>query len=96
MDEYRLEECDRAKGVSEVRRTAEHTKGYADACREVARDLGVVLVDLWSAFMAEAGWKRGMPLVGSKDVRRNDTLGDLLHDGTIPNAPGELSAFSRS
>jgi hypothetical protein len=30
VDEYRLEESDKEKGVHEIRRTAEHTKLYAD------------------------------------------------------------------
>jgi len=44
-------------------RTAEHTKLYADACREIGKELGVPVLDLWSVFMAEAGWRKGEPLL---------------------------------
>lgn len=82
MDEYRLEEPDPYNGVPERLRTAEHTKQYADACREVGAEMSVVVLDLWSIFMAEAGWKEGEPLPGSKKTERNSVLGELLTDGT--------------
>lgn len=62
-------------------RTAEHTKLYADACREIGKELGVPVLDLWSVFMAEAGWRKGEPLPGSIKTERNKVLGELLHDG---------------
>lgn len=62
-------------------RTAEHTKKYADACRQVGKELGVVVLDLWSVFMKRAGWKPGQPLAGSKAAERNKVLGELLSDG---------------
>lgn len=62
-------------------RTAEHTKTYADACREVGEELGVVVLDLWTIFMTEAGWKADDPLPGSKSVERSAVLEELLHDG---------------
>lgn len=62
-------------------RTAEHTKMYADACREIGKELGVPVLDLWSIFMAEAGWRKGEPLAGSIKDKRNKVLGELLHDG---------------
>ena len=83
VDEYRLEECDREKGVHEIRRTAEHTKHYADACRGVGHEHGVVVLDLWSILMKKAGWKEGMPLYGSKKIERSRVFGELLHDGTL-------------
>lgn len=81
VDEYRLEEPAPSNGVPERQRTAEHTKQYADACHEVGAELGVVVLDLWSTFMAEAGWKEGDPLPGSKKTERNSVLGELLRDG---------------
>ena len=62
-------------------RSAEHTKKYADACREVGTELGVVVLDIWSIFMAKAGWKEGETLVGSKKAARNEVLEKLLSDG---------------
>lgn len=81
MDEYRLEEPDPYNRIPERLRTAEHTKRYADACREVGAEVGVVVLDLWSIFMATAGWKGGEPLPGSKKAERNSVLGELLGDG---------------
>ena len=81
VDEYSLEVSDAAKGIVGTRRTAEHTKLYADACREVANDLGMVVLDLWSIFMQAAGYKAGQILPGSKKADRNAVLGRLLSDG---------------
>lgn len=72
MDEHQL---------LERLRTAEHTKLYADACCEIGEELGVPVIDLWSVFMAEAGWRKGEPLPGSIKTERNKVLGELLHDG---------------
>ena len=81
VNEYQLEESDLSKGILEVRRTAEHTKKYADACREVGTELGVTVLDLWSAFILKVGWRLGEPLPGSKKAPRSRILGELLHDG---------------
>lgn len=81
VNEYRLEESDLVKGLTDPRRTAEHTKKYADATREVGAELGVVVFDIWTLFMAKAGWKAGEPLVGSKKVARSEVLDKLLADG---------------
>ena len=81
INEYKLEESDLVKGLTDPRRTAEHTKKYADACREVAKELGVAVLDIWSIMMAKAGWREGQPLPGSKDVERNEVLEGMLIDG---------------
>ena len=81
VDEYTLEESGPGSDNSEIQRTAEHTRKYADACRKVGADLGISVVDLWSIFMTKAGWKHGQPLTGSKDAERSKTLGTLLSDG---------------
>lgn len=81
VDEYQLEENNLVKELKDPDRTAEHTKKYADACREVGEGLGVAVLDVWSIFMAKTGWKAGEPLVGSKEVARNKVLDGLLVDG---------------
>lgn len=58
---------------------------YADACRDIGKELGVPVLDLWSVFMAEAGWKEGEPLAGSIKNERNKVLEELLHDGMRPS-----------
>ena len=83
VDEYKLEESGLVKRSTDPQRTAEHTKKYADACRQTGEELGVPVLDIWSIMMAEAGWKKGQPLVGSKKVSRNDVLDHLLVDGEL-------------
>ena len=92
VNEDRLEECDLVKGLTDPRRTAEHTKKYADATCDVGAELGVVVFDIWSLFMAKAGWKAGEPLVGSKKVARNAILDKLLVDGQSLGNSQVLSA----
>lgn len=58
---------------------------YADGCCEIGKELGVPVLDLWSVFMAEAGWREGEPLAGSLKTGRNNVLGELLHDGMLPS-----------
>ena len=81
VDEYKLEESGPGSDNSEVQRTAEHTKKYADSCRKLGADLDIEVVDLWFIFMTKAGWKQGQPLIGSKSVERSKTLGVFLSDG---------------
>lgn len=81
VDEHQLEPNDLAIGYSGLQRTAENTKRYADACRDVGKQLGVPVVDLWTVFMRAAGWKEGGPLPGGKNADRNQVLGRLLVDG---------------
>ena len=81
IDEALHEASGLAKGFREPRRTAEHTKLYANACREVGAELQIAVLDLWSIFAELAGWRGGLPLVGSKTVASNDLLVALLRDG---------------
>lgn len=83
VNEYQLEEADLVCGIQDPRRTAAHTKEYADACRQVGAEVGVVVLDVWSIFMAKTGWKEGEPLIGSKTIARNEVLEKLLKDGEL-------------
>lgn len=82
VNEYACEESDAAKGIVGTRRTAEHTMAYADACQRVGDDLGVTVIDLWSCCMRIAKHEPGQRLPGSKQVRRNGYLDEVLSDGT--------------
>ncbi|KAI1913578.1 hypothetical protein LOZ53_005339 [Ophidiomyces ophidiicola] len=75
VNEYKLEPT--------PARSAATTKKYADACREVGTALKVPVVDIWAAFMKEAGWTEGTPLAGSKDAPPNQALEQLLYDGIL-------------
>ena len=83
VNEYQLEEWGLREGVTDTVRTAEYTKRYADATREIGDELGVVVLDIWSIFMKMTGWQDGEPLVGSKKVARSQVLDNLLVDGTF-------------
>ena len=83
VNEYQLDEDDLVKGYEDPRRSAEHTKEYADACRQVGVDVGVAVLDVWSIFMEKTGWKEGEPLIGSKKIARNAVLEKLLVDGEL-------------
>lgn len=41
------------------------------------------MLDVWSIFMAKAGWKEGETLIGSKKIARNEILEKLLVDGEL-------------
>lgn len=72
-------------GYTEIKRLNVHTTLYAEAVREVGRETGTVVVDLWSAFMEKAGWKAGdediMP--GTRITGLSEVLNGLLIDGMI-------------
>lgn len=77
VDEYQLVGADR---------NAPTTAVYAAACRDVAAELNLPVLDLWTVFMRKAGWMpddavQGKPLVGSKDAPRSEVLAALLSDG---------------
>ncbi|EGD93615.1 GDSL Lipase/Acylhydrolase [Trichophyton tonsurans CBS 112818] len=81
VNEYQLTAFDLSKGVTPLSRSANNTKLYAGACREVGKSLHVAIADIWSAFMREAGWVEGQPIAGSKEIPENPKLASLLIDG---------------
>jgi hypothetical protein len=94
VEERRLEHRVKSQGYKELNRRNEVTKQYADASREVAEDLDVGCLDLWTAFMKTADWKAGDPLYGSIDLPENEAIRALIHDGTQTSA--YVSSFSFS
>ena len=64
-------------------RTAEAAAKYAAVARELGKERGVPVVDLWSAIMAKAGWDGDLskPLPGSTEAPVNEILQSLLPDG---------------
>ena len=49
--------------------------------RKVGDAHGVAVLDLWNAFMVEAGWKIGESLPGALDGAESAALKRLLVDG---------------
>jgi len=84
INEYQSDAIDQVKGYAEPQRTAENTKKYAEACRQVGRELGVAVLDLWSIMMAKTGWREGKDLPGSKKAEKSEILEKMLIDGTAP------------
>jgi hypothetical protein len=81
VEENILEELLRPED-SRVIRQAIDAHEYADAVKEVGKDAGVVVLDVWTAFMDKAGWKGGDSLLpGSKALGKDPVLAELLHDG---------------
>ena len=81
VDERLCLATDQRKGINVMRRTAENTARYAEAVREVGKQLDLPVLDMWSAFMQQAGWKEGEPLPGSSAIPQNEVLVRLMHDG---------------
>ncbi|KAE8352244.1 SGNH hydrolase-type esterase domain-containing protein [Aspergillus coremiiformis] len=88
VNEYQLQGFDESKGNAHPSRTAEHTKKYAEAVREVGSSLGVPVVDVWSAFMSATGWKEGEPLPGSRDLPSLEKFERFFTDGLHLTADG--------
>lgn len=80
IDEARQLMIDQRGGYPR-RRTAENTKVYADAVKEIAKELGVPCCDLWTAFARVAGWKPGMPLPGLMGDEPHQEFNALFSDG---------------
>ncbi len=81
IEERRLEDRVKSQGYPKLNRSNTVTKQYADASREVARDMKVACVDLWTAFMSKAGWQPGHPLYGPQNLPENDVIRGLIRDG---------------
>ncbi|KAH0373313.1 GDSL lipase/acylhydrolase family protein, partial [Aureobasidium melanogenum] len=73
---------DKTNGINVVRRTAANTAKYAEAVRQIAQEFKLPVLDIWAAFMKEAGWREGEPLP------QNQTLAQMLHDGLHLNPEG--------
>ncbi|KAH9826972.1 Isoamyl acetate-hydrolyzing esterase 1 [Teratosphaeria destructans] len=91
IDERILGSSDRDKlpelGRTTLRRTAANTALYAEAVREVGRELQVPVLDIWTAMMARAGYSPGpvsdtpQAIAGSVSVPTNAILQSYLSDG---------------
>jgi hypothetical protein len=87
IDEIRQEEVDATKGYPLCRR-ASVTAEYAEAGRQVGAEIGgdLVVLDLWSAIMAEAVRRTpnpnpNGPILGTKQLGSNKALTSLMPDG---------------
>ncbi|EFY88381.1 GDSL Lipase/Acylhydrolase family protein [Metarhizium acridum CQMa 102] len=81
IEERRLDHRVKSQGYLKLNRSNVVTKQYANASREIAKEMKVGCVDLWTAFMSKAGWQTGDPLYGSQCLPENDAIRALIHDG---------------
>lgn len=70
-------------GYTGIVRQAKDAAAYADVVRQVGKQTGVPVVDVWTAFMEKAGWEPGSTkaLPGSAELGKNEVLAELLYDG---------------
>lgn len=76
----------RSDGQVDRGRDAETTAAYARVANEVGQKLiatgrPVVVCDLWTAMMAQAGWTGKGVLPGSLKANKNAALAEMLYDG---------------
>lgn len=83
VDERLCLATDKTKDINVMRRTAENTARYAEAVRRVGKQLGLPVLDVWTAFMKTAGWKQGDKLPGSSEIAQNEVLVRLMYDGKL-------------
>jgi hypothetical protein len=81
FEENLLEELRDKFGFTGEVRKAKDGAEYAELVRGAGKETAVDVIDVWSLFMEEAGWKTGEALLGSKELGKNDVLTDLLYDG---------------
>ena len=83
VEETLMEATDRSKGHDQLIRTQLVMRSYAEMVCEVGKELDIPVLDIWTIFMAKAGWKPGEPLAGSKSEPKNKTLEGMMHDGML-------------
>jgi hypothetical protein len=76
-------------GYTGETRKAKDAVEYAETVREVGKETGLSVLDIWSAFMDKAGWKAGdpLPVPGSIKLGRSAALAELLYDGKCCGIP---------
>ena len=64
-------------------RKAADAQHYAELVKEVGKEAGVPVLDVWSAFMEKTGWKAGdsLPIPGTLELGKSKELEELLYDG---------------
>lgn len=62
-------------------RKAKDAGEYAAVVKEVGKETGVAVLDIWTMFMQKAGWDGGNSLPGSENLGKNLVLEGFLYDG---------------
>ncbi|KAF2497991.1 SGNH hydrolase [Lophium mytilinum] len=94
VNEHLMLPGDIARGFEKCSRTAVTTRSYAQAVCELGKELGIPVLDLWTAFMSTTGWKIEDPdIPGGLHLPENSVLTDFLHDGLHFNPLGYRILF---
>ncbi|CZR67802.1 related to IAH1 Isoamyl acetate hydrolytic enzyme [Phialocephala subalpina] len=78
--------------TGEVRKAGDAAE-YAELVREVGKETGVSVLDVWGLFMEKVGWKAGESLPGSKALGESEILAKLLYDGLHVSPAGYKIVF---
>jgi hypothetical protein len=81
VEETVMLDINKENGSTDMVRRAKDAKEYADAVKEVGKECGIPVLDVWGAFMKAAGWKGESVLPGSEESGKSEVLAELLYDG---------------
>jgi hypothetical protein len=89
FEESVLKEFQAEWGYIGETRKAKDAAEYAELVREVGKEAGLSVLDIWSAFMEKAGLKAGERLLipGSIDLGKSAVLAELMYDGKYRGNP---------
>jgi hypothetical protein len=86
FSEPMLEDLNLSIGRTGVTRKARDAAKYAEAVRQVGKEMGVEVLDVWRLFMERVGWLGEGMMPGEKmdgEGGRDETLERLLLDGEL-------------
>ncbi|KAH8795418.1 GDSL Lipase/Acylhydrolase family protein-like protein [Hyaloscypha finlandica] len=95
FEETMLVELQEEWGVPPPTRKAMDAQEYAELVKEVGKEAGVPVLDVWSAFMEKAGWKAGdpLPIPGTLELGKSKELEELSYDGLHVSPQGYRIVF---
>lgn len=81
VEETVMLDINKANGSTDPVRRAKDARDYALATKDLGKEFNIPVLDVWTAFMKQAGWDGNGTLPGSKEAGKNEILTDLLYDG---------------
>jgi lysophospholipase L1-like esterase len=91
LDEIKATKIDLEKGFPQCTRTSATSASYSEQARQVAKENGAVVIDLWKGLMDKAiemapnDYQSGGPWLGSPENGKQGGLDTLLPDGLHMN-----------
>jgi len=95
FEESVLKQFQKDWGYTGETRKAKDAAEYAEIVREVGKETGLSVLDVWSAFMDKAGWHAGDSdtVPGTIGLGRSAALAELLYDGLHLSPKGYKIVF---